>query len=359
MKSWFITGPNQLVMEDVPVPELKPGYALIKLLTAQASVTEANMITLEGATFGLKEKLDEFGKASLPGHECCGEVVAVNPDSAFEVGDRVSSLAFIPCGKCPACLSKNYHACAHQELLGISLDGIFSEYALLPERALLKVPENLTNCEAANLQPLSDCVAGFDSVDFELGMKVVIFGAGCLGMNMLQIAKASGAETIVVDIKEENLVLAKELGADETINGRETDAVAKIREMTGGIGADIVFDCAGGNPKRGLAGTVVLRQAVDAVKAEGQLMIMAHYGPSVEFPIAVMRGNGKKLIMPKFATITHLKRAAELISRGQVKIEPLVSQRLDGIEKVPEMFAITGNKGGTKTINPAQVNICK
>lgn len=359
MKSWYITGPNQLIMEDVAEPELKPGYALVEVLTAQGSVTEAGMLTLEGDTHGLKEKLDAAGKASVPGHECCARVVAVNPGSAFHVGDRVTTLVMIPCGQCEACKIGNYHACKKQELLGVTLDGIFSERALLPERGLMLVPEKLTNCEAANLQPLSDCVAGFDSVSFVPGMKVAIFGAGCLGMNMLQIAKAAGAETMIVDIKEENLALAGKLGADHLINGKQVDAVEEICRLTNGMGADIVFDCAGGNPKRGLAGLIVLNQAAKVVKAEGELMIMAHYGPSVEFPIGELRGKGKKLVMPRYATLAHLQKAAELIENGQVQIEPLVTQRFDGIESVPQMFEVTGNKGNSKTINPAQVNIQK
>lgn len=359
MKSWYITGPNELVLMDVPEPELKPGYVLVEILTAQGSVTEAGMLTLEGDTHGLKEIVEKHGKATVPGHECCARIIAVNEGSKFKAGDRITTLVMIPCMECEACRKQNYHACKNSHCLGVSLDGIFAEKVLLPERGLVPVPDSLSDCEAANMQPLSDCVAGFDSLAFEPDMKVAVFGAGCLGMNMMQIAKANGAVVIVVDVKQDNLELAQKLGADYIINGKETDAVSEIKNLTNDMGADIVVDCAGGSPERGLAGLIVLNQAVQSVKAEGELLIMAHYGPSVEFPIGAMRSQGKKLIMPQYATLKHLEVAGRLIKEGKVKVEPLVTCRFEGIDKVPDMFEVTGNKGASKTINPAQIIINK
>lgn len=361
MKAWFLTGPSKLSLQEVEEPQLQPGYLIAEVLTAQASVTEANMISLEDNPFGMLDKINKYGKVSLPGHEMCARVVKVNYGSKFEVGERISTLAKIVCGKCPGCLRSDYRGCSNEHLMGVTLDGVFAERILIPESGLIKVPEKLTNSEAANLQPLADCVGAIDSLKtFRLGVSVAIFGAGCLGLNTLQVANATGAgKTIIVDIKEENLKLAKELGVDHVINGLTDDPVKAIKDLTGGIGADIVIEAAGGNPKRGLAGTVALQQAVKAVKPEGELHVLAIYGPSVEFPIGEMRTYGKLMSTPIFTNLMHMKRGANLIANGQLKIEPMISHKLDGIEQVPKMFEITGNKSSVKSINPAQVNIMK
>lgn len=360
MKAWFLTGPNQMELMDAPEPELKPGYLIAEVLTAQASVTEANMIALEGNPFGIMDKIKANGRFSLTGHEMVGRVVAVNPQSRVAVGDRVSTLAKVPCGECDACKRGELRYCEHENLMGVTCDGIFAERVLLRETGLVKVPEVLSNAEAANLQPIGDCVGAVESlVTLRPGCTVAVWGAGCLGMNTMQILKAYGARVIIVDIKEENLVLARELGADVAINGKETDPVAEIMRLTNGRGADIVIEAAGGNPKRGLAGTIALQQAVKALKPEGELHILAIYGATIEFPIGELRTYGKLLSMPKLTTTQHMAKAAQLIAEKKVQVEPMITHRFDGIEQVPEMYRVTGNKTGVKSMNPAQVNIAK
>lgn len=358
MKAWFLTGPNQFAMDDVPEPQLKEGYLKVELLTVQPSITETIMVTCEGDAFGIGESVKAGKRFRLPGHELCGRVLEVNPGSPFAPGDRVASLAKIRCEACHGCHTGG--KCTGEELLGVTIDGIFAERAILPERALIKVPERLTNSEAANLQPLADCVAAVDSVDIRLGDTVAIYGAGCLGMNTMQVARLSGAgKLIVVDVKEESLALAKKLGATHVINGRNEDPVAAIKELTGGDGADVVFDAAGGDPKKGLAGTVAMVNAAKSVRHGGQMLILAFYGDSVEFPIGELRPNSKKLVFPTFTSTKHMAHGATLIEAGLLQIEPLVTVRLDGIENVPQAFEATANKGAVKSIAPAQVNIQK
>ena len=360
MKAWFLTGPGKMEMFEVPVPELKPGFLLAQVLTAQASVTETNVITLEDDIFGLLPRIEKEGKISLPGHEHVSRVVAVNPDSKFKVGDRVSTLAKITCGYCKGCQADKPRECEHPSWMGITNDGMFSEYVLLQESGLITVPENLTDSEAANLQPLADCIAAVDTTSLKEGDTVAIFGMGCLGMSTLQIVKASNpSKLIAIDVKQENLELAKSLGATDIINGREVDPVATIKALTGGKGADIVIDCAGGNPKKGLAGTVVLQQAVKSARPEGELLILAMYGDFVEFPIGVVRTYGQRVTFPYFTTLDHMRKGAQLISEGKLNVECMVTHVLEGIEKVPEMFDITGNTTSVKSLNPAQVIISK
>lgn len=149
----------------------------------------------------------------------------------------------------------------------------------------------------------------------------------------------------------------KNWGANHAINGTKEDPVKLIKKLTDGAGADVVFEAAGGNSKKGLAGTKALLQAIDSLKPEGDLVILAMYGSEIVFPIGDMRTYGKKLIMPVFTTLKHMEHGANLILSGNVKIAPLITSHLSGIDKVPQSFQITGNKAESKSIAPAQVHI--
>ena len=153
--------------------------------------------------------------------------------------------------------------------------------------------------------------------------------------------------------------MAHELGADHVINASKEDPVAAIRDLTGGNGADVVFECAGGSPKQGLAGTATLMQAIDAVRSGGTLVGVSWFGAPVEFPIDLLRERSLRYVFPDISTLEHLEHTVRLVAGGRVRLKPTITHRLEGIEQVPKAFEITANKGKYKAINPAQVVISR
>src|SRR3954464_11506853 len=114
-----------------------------------------------------------------------------------------------------------------------------------------------------DLQSLSDSVAAVETAEIRIGDSIAIFGQGSMGLECLQVARVSGAGKIItIDVRDEACAMSKELGADHAINASHEDPVAAIRELTNGNGVNIVFECAGGSPKQGLAGIRTLTQAV-------------------------------------------------------------------------------------------------
>ena len=153
--------------------------------------------------------------------------------------------------------------------------------------------------------------------------------------------------------------MSKELGADYALNANECDPVAAIRELTDGNGADIVFECAGGSPKQGLAGNRTLLQAVDAVRSGGKIIGVSWFGHPLEVDIDTLRERSLRYLFPDISTLAHLEHTVRLVSSGRVRLRPAITHILDGIESVPQAFEITANKGKYQAINPAQVMICK
>jgi threonine dehydrogenase-like Zn-dependent dehydrogenase len=227
---------------------------------------------------------------------------------------------------------------------------------VLPEIALVKVDSRLSDSEAACLQSLSDSVAAVETAEIRIGDSVAVFGQGSMGLECMQIARASGAGLIVtVDIREEACALSRELGADHAIDAGKEDAVASIRALTGGNGVDVVFECAGGSPKQGLAGTKTVMQAADAVRSGGKIVGVSWFGAPFELDIDLLRERSLRYVFPDISTIGHLEHTVRLAASGRVRLKPAITHVLQGIESIPQAFEITANKGRYRAINPAQV----
>jgi threonine dehydrogenase-like Zn-dependent dehydrogenase len=361
MKAWRFHAFSDLRLEEVPRPELKPGHVLVQPLVVQPSVTEAQL------AFGIrtlaydrvKRRLEQEAPVQLFGHEFCARILEVGPGiTQFRPGERVAARAKLPCGDCQLCRSERSALCRRGPVIGFDLPGCFSEVASLPEIALVKVDDRISDSEAACLQSLSDSVAAVETADIHMGDTVVIFGQGSMGLECLQIARLSGAGLVItVDVREESCRISKQLGADETLRGDQGDVVAAIREFTGGNGADVVFECAGGSPKQGLAGTGTLRQAMEAVRSGGKLIGVSWFGTPFEVDVDFMRERSLRFLFPDISTQAHLEHTVRLVASGRVSLKPTITHVLDGLESVPQAFEITANKGKYHAINPAQVRL--
>src|SRR3954451_7991516 len=264
MKAWRFYGFSDMRLDEVPEPVMKPRHVIAEVLCVQPSVTEAQLAfgipTL--AYSRIKQRLETEAPVQLFGHEFCVRILATGPGvTRFQPGDRVAARAKLPCEQCSLCMSGRADLCRKGPIIGFQLPGCFSERAILPEIALVKVDDRISDSEAACLQSLSDSVAAVETAQIRIGDTIAIYGQGSMGLECLQIARSSGAGLIVtVDVREESCQVSRELGADVALNAREVDVVPAIRELTGGVGADVVFECAGGSPRQGLSGPAALRQ---------------------------------------------------------------------------------------------------
>jgi threonine dehydrogenase-like Zn-dependent dehydrogenase len=350
-------------LDLVPEPACRPGHVVVEPLCVQPSVTEAQLAfgirTLAYET--IKRRLETEAPVQLFGHEFCARVIEIGAGvTRFEPGDRVAARAKLPCGSCPLCNEGKNHLCRNGPIIGFQLPGCFAERALLPEIALVRVDDRISDSEAACLQSLSDSVAAVETAGIAIGDSVAIYGQGSMGLECLQIARASGAGLIVtVDVREEACRASRELGADFALNARDDEPVAAIQRLTGGNGADVVFECAGGSPKQGLAGTESLFQAIDSVRSGGKLVGVSWFGAPLELDVDRLRERSLRFLFPDISTLAHLEHTVRLVASGRVRLKPTITHVLSGLTAVPEAFEITANKGRYQAINPAQVVLCQ
>ena len=359
MKAWRFHGFNDMRLEDVPEPACPPRHVLVEPLCVQPSVTEAQLARgIPTLAFDrIKRRLDTEAPLQLFGHEFCARILEVGAGvSGFRPGDRVAARAKLPCGDCRLCRSERSDLCRQGPVLGFDLPGCFAERACLPEIALVKVDDRISDSEAACLQSLSDSVAAVETAGLRMADTVVILGQGSMGLECLQVARLSGAGLVItVDVRDESCRISHTLGADHALNARTVDVTAAVRDLTEGIGADVVFECAGGSPKQGLAGHQSLLQALDVVRSGGKIVGVSWFGGPVTLDVDRFRERSLRYLFPDVSTRAHLEHTVRLVASGRIRVRDTITHVLSGIEAVPQAFEITANKGQYQAINPAQV----
>jgi threonine dehydrogenase-like Zn-dependent dehydrogenase len=359
MKAWRFHGFGDMRLDDIPEPACPPGHVLVEPLCVQPSVTEAQL------AFGIptlaydrvKRRLETEAPIALFGHEFCARILECGPGvEGYEIGQRIAARAKLPCQKCPLCRSERSGLCRQGPVIGFDLPGCVGERAILPEIALVKVDDRISDSEAACLQSLSDSVAAVETAQIQVGDTVVILGQGSMGIECLQVARLCGAGLLItVDVRDEACRMSKELGADHALNAKSCNVVEVIRDLTGGNGADVIFECAGGSPKQGLAGSATITTALDAARSGGKIVGVSWFGGPVEFAIDLFRERSLRYLFPDVSTRAHLEFTVRLVASGRVNVKPTITHILKGIESVPKAFEITANKGKFQAINPAQV----
>lgn len=346
-------------LDEIPVPVCPAGHVLAEILCIQPSVTEVQLARgIRTLAFdSIKARLEREAPVQLFGHEFCARIVEVGPGiTHFQAGDRIAARAKLPCGACVLCRSERSHLCRKGPIIGFQLAGCFAEFAVLPEIALVKLDGRISDNEAACLQSLSDSVAAVETAELRMGDSVAIFGQGSMGLECLQIIRTSGAgQIITVDVRPEACRISKQLGADQALNASDGDPVAAIQELTQGNGVDVVFECAGGSPQQGLAGSQTLRQAFAAVREGGKIIGVSWFGQSLEINVDGLRERSLRYLFPDISTLAHLEHTVRLVATGRVQLKPVITHVLSGIESVPQAFEITGHKAKFQAINPAQV----
>lgn len=180
------------------------------------------------------------------GHEFSGEVIGVGKSvKTVQIGDFVSAETHIPCGHCRLCRTGNMHICKTMKILGVDTNGIFAEYAKVPEVVLWKNDPSLPQHFASVQEPMGNAVFTATSGGVT-GKSVLITGAGPIGLMAVQVAKAMGAGPIIVsEVKDFRLDMAVKNGADYAFNPMKEDVAVRVKEITGGEGVEAALEMSG------------------------------------------------------------------------------------------------------------------
>lgn len=359
MKAWLTYDFNDMRLEDVPIPKAEPGWVVCKVRQLELSVTEvAEFRGLPVPSHAnIKRLLAEKAPLQLWGHEFSGEVVEVGAGvTNVKVGDRVFYHRGVPCGSCHYCSTGLAQLCRSAINVAEDTPGCLAEYFPIPASTIVAVPPTMSDKEVCAMQPLVSIMGSVQVTGIELGDTVAVIGQGPMGLNCMQVARVAGAgKVIAIARRDPVLAVSKQLGADVTINVNDTDPVKKVLEITGGLGCDVVFECAGGSKDQGHAGTDTFVQGLEMLRNEGRIIEIGYLPNGSTFPIELIDKKGIRIIGRRYPSPRMINYAIDLVASGRVQIEPTVTHVLNGIENVPEAFEISGNKAKYGAINPAQV----
>src|SRR5919197_425160 len=268
MKAWVLGGPDELFLHDKPVPLPGRAEVLVRIDAVAICATDLEIIHY-GTPASILGGLP-FNKNFTPGHEYMGTVVALGTDvEEYKIGERVTVEIHAGCGQCKRCRQGMYTSCLNygkpekgHRANGFTTDGGFAEYAVNHINTLARVPDTMSDAEAT----------------------LVVIGPGPIGLLAVAVAKAIGASPVILTgTRNKRLAIGKELGADRTVNINEEDAVAVVKELTGGIGADYVVECAGTGP--------TIEQAIRMTNRGGKIFLAAFPHERVTLDIAQLAKN--------------------------------------------------------------------
>jgi L-iditol 2-dehydrogenase len=295
MQAWVLNDPDNIELVSKKVPSPGRAEALVRIDAVAICATDLEILTY--GTPALIEGGAPFNKNFTPGHEYMGTIAALGPGvDEFKIGERVTVEIHAGCGQCKRCRMGMYTSCHNygqnygdvdkgHRANGFTTDGGFAEYAVNNINTMIRVPDTMSDAEATLVVTAGTSMYGLTELGgLVAGESVVVIGPGPIGLLAVAVAKSLGASPVVlIGTRENRLQIGRELGADVTLNTHDGDVVEKIKQLTGGKGADYVVDCAGVEES--------VNQAVHMTNRGGKICLAAFPKKPVNFDLGYLAVN--------------------------------------------------------------------
>lgn len=294
MRAWVLGDPEEISLTTKPLPVPGKAEALVRIDAVAICATDLEV--LKYGTPALIEGGAPFNKGFTPGHEYMGTIAALGPGvDEFDIGERVTVEIHAGCGQCKRCRMGMYTSCHNYGLNygkhnkghranGFTTNGGFAEYAINNINTMIRVPDEMSDEEATLVVTAGTSMYGLTELGgLVAGESVVVIGPGPIGLLAVAVAKALGASPVIlVGTRENRNAIGLKLGADYTIDARNEDVVARVRELTG-KGADYVIDCAGNE--------TTANHAVHMTNRGGRICLAAFPKDAVSFDLGALAVN--------------------------------------------------------------------
>jgi len=338
MKTAVYYPPNDIRVEDRPIPKIGRGEALLKVRACGICGTDV-----------LKVSRALPKQPVVLGHELVGDIVEIGEGlERLRQGDRVVVAHHVPCGECHFCRHGNHSMCRHFKQSNLDPGG-FAEYLRIPadhaQHTAFLVPENIKDEEALFTEPLACCVRNVRRAPLLPGDFAVVVGMGSVGLMMLQLLKLIPVEVLALDLLPDRLELAKQLGADWARRGDDPELSNLISERTDGRKADLVVFTAGGGK--------VFQQSFDWIRDGGALNLFASLSDRpTEVSLDALYHHEITVFSSYSPSPQDLIEAHRLICEAKVHVAPLVTHHLGLHEIKAGIEAMIGFQALKVVIHP-------
>lgn len=327
MRKAFFVENQKFEVQEVAVPEPEAGQLLIRNKACGVCGTDIHIYHGEPGSADVTPPV-------VLGHEYAGVIEKVGAGvTEFQVGDHVTIDPNIYCGVCRYCRDGKKQMCENMKAIGVTQDGGFAEYSIVPASQAFLLPPELDLETGAMAEPLACCIHGIDQAQIKPGDTVVIIGGGAIGLLLLQLAKLSGASKVIlsepVALRRD---IAKELGADASIDPMQGNLVEELKKLTGKDGADVVIECVGK--------TVATKQAFEMAAKGATILLFSVPSVDATFELPLFDVFKKELVIKgSFVNPDTHARAVDLLGSGKIQITPLITHRfgLDEMDQAIKM----------------------
>lgn len=316
MKALVLKAYKELDYTDYPMPEMKPDEVLTEVKAC--GICGSDVHGYDGSSGRRVPPL-------IMGHELSGVVVEVGSAvKEWKPGDRVTCDSTEYCGKCHFCRRGAINLCDNRRVLGVSTGeyrrhGGFAEFMALPERILYRLPDPVSFSEAAMVEPLSIAMHAASITPLQINDTVVVVGAGLIGLLLIQVLRTAGCgQILALDIDQDRLDLACNLGADMGLRTDKPGYQEVILEHSLGRGIDRAFEVVGITP--------TFKAALDSVRKGGSVTLVGNISPQVELGLQTVVTR-EITLYGSCASQGEYAACLDLIARGKVNVEALISAK--------------------------------
>lgn len=309
MKAVSISTVEKMALTEVPKPELKSGEVLLK-------INYVGFCGSDLSSFLGRNPLVKY--PVIPGHEIGATVEAVTEGvpSSIQPGMSCTANPYTNCGNCPSCRNGKPNACQFNQTFGVQRDGAMQEYIAVPWQKVI-VDANLSSLDFALVEPMSvgfHAVSRAELTDLDF---VLVIGCGMIGVGAIVRSVLRGAKVIAMDIDDKKLALARELGAEHTINSRTENVHEKLQEITAGFGPDVVIEAVGA--------PVTYQMAINEVAFTGRVVYIGYAKTEIAFETKFFVQKELDIRGSRNATPEDFRAVIEYLKRGTCPKEKLIS----------------------------------
>ncbi len=313
MKSNYFLGNGCFEVREEPIPAVGENDVLVRVAACGICGTDVHIY------HGDKGSAEVHPPVVL-GHELAGVVEKVGGRvTAVQVGDHVAVDPNLYCGKCPYCQTGRKQLCTHLYAIGVNRNGGFAEYCVAPQTQCYRLHPEIPLEYGAMAEPLACCIHGIDRLHLRTGDTVCVIGGGAIGLLMLQLAKLSGASRVIVSepvaMRRE---IARQLGADLTVDPVHENLAERIEACLGVPGVDAVIECVGN--------TLAVQQAFEAAKRGTSVLLFSVPKPYTTHPLDLMAVYQKELtVLGSMINPDTQARAVALINSGSIRLKEIIT----------------------------------
>jgi len=316
MKALLLKNYKELELVDFPVPEFGPDEILVRVKAC--GICGSDVHGFDGST----------GRRVPPlvmGHEAAGIVEAAGANvKKFREGDHVTFDSTVSCGKCFYCSRGDINLCDNRQVLGVSCQefrrhGAFAEFVVVPQNIVYAIPDSLPFEHAALIEAVSVAVHAVNITPIKLGDTAIVVGTGMIGLLVIQAIRLAGCTRVIaVDLDDAKLKVARQFGADETVNPTTGDVQARLAELTGGRGAAVAIEAVGA--------TEPIKTAIYGVRKGGAVTLVGNIKPSIEIPLQVVVSRQIRL-QGSCASSGEYPACIDLLASGAIRVDPIISAK--------------------------------